>query len=140
VAAQAVAAFVNHVARGALRIRVTAARRALREMRIHRATLVGSGFAIDVRGKTLIEITAAANRLVHIRSLGGDAPRRLGTAGLQPFEQRAAAARDAGHHRADRHVENPCDFGVRQFFDIAQPDRLSERVGQCIQRRLEIRI
>jgi len=112
-ASQLVAVLVNRIARDPLGIRVIAARRARGEVRIDYATLVGRRLLVDVRSQTLIEVTAAANRLVHTKvSAGDDRARSVGAARLQPFEQRASAARDTGHHRADRHIEDSGDFGI----------------------------
>ena len=51
-----------------------------------------------------------------------------------------AASRDARHHRSDRHVEHLGDLRIREFLDVAQPDRLAKRLRQLVERRLQVRV
>ena len=112
-------------------------------MGIERGAIGGRRLPIDVGCKQRFEVATLSHHspLIDRQSSSHStivARRRAASPRRQAIVQHPAAARDARHHRPDRHVDDPRDLGVAEFLDVAQPDRLPERLRQLVERRLQI--
>ena len=97
--------------------------------------------AVDVRGQASAVRRQSVIVIGHrydVRSLQSMRHAVFCGTALSRLEQQAAPARDARHHRSDRDAEHLRNLRIGELLHVAQPDRLAERLGQRVERRLQV--